>query len=66
MKNSEDNNAALEAIKFVIDNPDKSPFEFLKCWYDGDFETIRSEWKNVPDEVFIGVDPIFKIGSVCE
>lgn len=50
-------NPAAAAIKYVIEHPCDSPIEFLRCWYYGDFGSIRKEWEDVPDEVFIGADP---------
>lgn len=52
--------AAVAAIQYALDNRDESPMEFLHCWMHGDFDVIRREWENVPDEVFIGADPLFQ------
>lgn len=51
------NNAAVAAIQYAL--KDDSPMEFLKCWNEGNFAALRKEWENVPDEVFIGADPLF-------
>lgn len=51
---------ALAALTYAFENPSEEPLEFLRCWYDGDFQAIRDEWENVPDAVFIGADPLFK------
>lgn len=53
------NSPAVAAVKYALDHQCDSPIEFLHCWYHGDFDTIRKEWENVPDEVFIGADPLF-------
>lgn len=53
-------NAAVAAIKYALRNQGESPMEFLYCWVHGEFEAIRNEWPNVPDEVFIGADPLFQ------
>lgn len=33
---------------------------FLRCWNEGDFDAIRREWPEAPDDVFEGADPLFK------
>lgn len=50
--------AAVAAIKYVLKNQGESPIEFLHAWTYGNFDAIRKEWENVPDEVFIGADPL--------
>ncbi|BAU76160.1 hypothetical protein [Metapseudomonas furukawaii] len=54
------NDAAVAAITYVLANPCEEPLEFLRCWNEGNFDALRKEWENVPDEVFIGADPLFK------
>lgn len=58
----EENNsdAAVAAIKYALEHWTEDPVTFLECWMDGDFSSIREEWDDVPDEVFIGADPLFK------
>ncbi|MHB0818513.1 hypothetical protein ACYCFK_09555 [Stutzerimonas stutzeri] len=51
-------NAAVAAIEYALRDDD--PMAFLRCWFHGDFDVLRREWENVPDEVFIGADPLFK------
>lgn len=51
--------AAVAAIQYAL-NDSSSMFEFLYCWNEGDFQALRDEWEDVPDEVFIGADPSFK------
>lgn len=53
------NNPAVAVIQYVLDHHCDSPIEFLNCWMHGDFDVIRREWENVPDEVFIGADAHF-------
>jgi hypothetical protein len=48
------NNAAVEAIKFALTTD--CPMDFLRLWMYGDFDKIRREWPECPDEVFIGAD----------
>lgn len=51
-------NAAVAAIKYALETNDE-PVVFLECWQEGDFDALRNEWDDVPDEVFIGADPTF-------
>lgn len=57
-------NAAVAAITYALNNDD--PISFLRCWNEGNFDALRNEWEDVPDEVFIGADPLFKPKSVAE
>lgn len=57
--NEKPNNPALAAIQYVLETNDE-PVAFLECWNEGDFDALREEWDNVPDEVFIGADTQFK------
>ena len=54
---TERNNPAVAAIQYAIDDPFCK--EFLQLWNEGDFDAIRKEWDDVPDEVFDGADPFF-------
>ena len=56
--------AAVAAITYALSNDD--PIAFLRCWNEGNFDALRNEWENVPDEVFIGADPLFKPKSLAE
>ena len=49
------------AIAFALDNTssDHDGMEFLRCWNEGDFDTIREQWPEAPEEVFIGADPLY-------
>jgi len=51
------NNPATAAIAYALGDGDG--IEFLRCWNEGDFDALRKEWDDVPDEVFIGADPLF-------
>ncbi|UVM13049.1 hypothetical protein [Pseudomonas protegens] len=51
--------AAVAAIEFAL--KDEDGLIFLQFWHEGDFDAIRAEWENVPDEVFIGADPLFQL-----
>lgn len=42
--------AAVAAIHFSLEADDG--LQFLKCWNERDFDTIRSRWPEAPDGVF--------------
>lgn len=50
--------AAVAAIAFAIEDDDGKAF--LRCWNEGDFEAIRREWPEAPEDVFIGADSLHK------
>ncbi|MFJ3114964.1 hypothetical protein ACIPI6_00395 [Pseudomonas protegens] len=56
--------AAVAAIEFAL--KDEDGLIFLQLWNDGEFDAIRAEWENVPDEVFIGADPLFQPTAQAE
>lgn len=37
----------------------ESPLEFLRCWNEGDFEALREEWPDAPEEIYLA-DPLYK------
>lgn len=47
--------SALAAIEFALKTG--CPMEFLQCWHERDFATIRKEWPAAPVAVFGGADP---------
>jgi oligoribonuclease NrnB/cAMP/cGMP phosphodiesterase (DHH superfamily) len=49
------------AIAFALENAtsDHDGMEFLRCWNEGDFDSIRDLWPDAPEEVFIGADPLY-------
>jgi hypothetical protein len=49
------------AIAFALENAtsDHDGMEFLRLWNEGDFDTIRDQWPDAPEEVFIGADPLY-------
>lgn len=49
-------NPAVAAIEFALN--DDEPMEFLRLWYQGDFDVIREEWPDAPESVFIGAAPL--------
>lgn len=52
------NDPAGAAIQFALNDDDG--MQFLRLWNEGEFDTIRREWPDAPDEVFIGADPLLK------
>lgn len=53
--------ASSAAIRFALEQAGGmgEAVDFLRAWNDGDFPEIRRDWPEVPDEVFIGADPLF-------
>ncbi len=37
----------------------KSPMEFLRCWNEGNFDALREEWPDAPEEIYLA-DPLYK------
>lgn len=48
--------AAVAAIQFALETDEG--LAFLRCWNEGDFSSIREEWPEAPEDIFIGVDPL--------
>ncbi|WP_339118912.1 hypothetical protein [Halomonas sp. BMC6] len=48
--------SAIAAIQFALETDEG--LAFLRCWNEGDFDAIRDEWPEAPEEVFIGADPL--------
>lgn len=57
------NEAAVAIIKYVL-NCDDEPMTALQLWSEGDFQALRDEWKDVPESVFIGADPLHVVTGV--
>ena len=49
--------AATAAIEFALET--ECGLDFLRCWNEGDFESIKKEWPDAPDEVYIGSDTLY-------
>lgn len=64
MHKFDNNNAAVAAIAYAIG--DDECHTFLQLWSDGEFQTLRDEWDNVPNEVFIGADPLFNAAQYAK
>jgi len=58
------NNAAVAAIQYALATGTEERIEFLRCWNEGNFEAIRKEWPDAPEEVFKGADPLHKDGEI--
>lgn len=54
-------NPTLAALKYAMESCDGSSdaMDFLNYWYTGEFEILRKNWNDIPDEVFIGADTQF-------
>ncbi|MCG5512806.1 hypothetical protein [Ectothiorhodospira shaposhnikovii] len=51
--------ASTAAIEFALKlGAGDCGLEFLRCWRDGEFGSIREEWPEAPEEVFVGADPL--------
>lgn len=50
------NNPAIAAILFAIN--DEEGLDFLEAWVEGNFDYIRKEYPDAPEEVYIGADPL--------
>jgi hypothetical protein len=37
----------------------EEPLEFLRCWNEGDFESLRDSWPDAPEEIYLA-DPLYK------
>lgn len=61
MVNMHENDAAVAAIQFALETDEG--LAFLRCWNEGDFDAIRLEWPDAPEEVFIGADPFYEVKS---
>lgn len=55
--NNSDNEASIAAIQFALSA--EEGMTFLRIWNEGEFDTIREEWPEAPEEVFIGADPLY-------
>ena len=51
-----ENSAAIAAIVFSLETD--CWLEFLRCWNKGNFDSIREEWPDAPESVFVGTDPL--------
>lgn len=49
--------ASSATIAFVLET--EEPLTFLRLWNEGEFETLRREWPEAPDAVYIGADTLF-------
>lgn len=56
-----DPTGAIAAIEFALEADEG--LEFLRCWNEGDFETIRREWPEAPEAVFVGADPMHSVNA---
>ena len=40
-------------ISYMLANPCESPMEFLRCWNEGNFDSLRNEWPDAPEEIYL-------------
>ncbi|NVL49914.1 hypothetical protein F2S72_09190 [Pseudomonas syringae pv. actinidiae] len=40
-------------INYILANPCESPMEFLRCWREGSFDSLRNEWPDAPEDVYL-------------
>lgn len=52
------NNPAVAAIQYALDMSDEDGMIFLRMWNEGEFDEIREEFPDAPEEIFIGADPL--------
>lgn len=45
-------------ISYILSNRNESPLDFLRCWNEGNFEALRKEWSDAPEEIYIGPDTL--------
>ncbi|QDJ96320.1 hypothetical protein Xoosp13_133 [Xanthomonas phage Xoo-sp13] len=50
------NDASVAAIQFALETDDG--LEFLRLWNVGEFATLRKEWPEAPEAIYIGADPL--------
>lgn len=55
--NQSGSDASIAAIQFALSAEDG--ITFLRIWNEGEFDTIREEWPEAPEDVFIGADPMY-------
>lgn len=58
-----DEDAAVAAIAFALGDDDG--LTFLRLWNEGEFDVIRKEWPEAPEDVFTGADPLHGKGRVA-
>ncbi|AYC17872.1 hypothetical protein DZA65_00967 [Dickeya dianthicola] len=59
-----ENNPAVAAIEYALELDPDECHTFLHLWCYGEFDALRKEWEDIPDEVFIGADPFFNKDNV--
>lgn len=56
--------SALAAITFAL-TLGCEVATFLDLWIAADFESLRKEWPNAPEEIYVGADPLFEPASAA-
>lgn len=52
-------NAAVAAIQFALETDEG--LNFLRLWNEGEFDILREEWPDAPEDVYIGADPLYEV-----
>ena len=51
--------ASTAAIVYALGlDSSEDAYTFLRYWNEGEFDTLREEWPEAPDEVYAGCDPL--------
>lgn len=50
-------NPAVAAIQFALETDEG--LTFLRLWNEGEFDVLRKEWPQAPEDVYIGADPLY-------
>lgn len=56
--------AAVAAIQYALEDDDG--IDFLRYWNQGEFDVLRRNWENIPEEVFIGADPLHPKTAIAD
>lgn len=61
----ESNDPTIALLNWIFDpcNDIDEWDTLIRLWHEGEFDSIRKEWGedyDIPDEIFIGADPLFK------
>ena len=51
--------SASAAIEFALNDSDG--IDFLRLWSSGEFDVIRCNWPDAPEEVYVSADPLYYV-----
>ena len=49
---------AVAAIQFALETHNDDGLHFLRLWNEGEFDLLRREWPEAPEDIYIGADPL--------